>query len=83
MRVVIKPLVNMRPVTSFAVFVLILIANLPSSLQKGKEEKKKDIRDYSDADFERLYEQWEEDEEELPEDEKPEHLKVSLAHIQK
>ncbi|CAG4982945.1 unnamed protein product [Parnassius apollo] len=36
---------------------------------------KKDIRDFSDADMERLFDQWEEDEEPLPEDELPEHLR--------
>lgn len=36
---------------------------------------KKDIRDYTDADLERLYEQWEEDEEPLPEDEQPEYMR--------
>ncbi|XP_049842982.1 LDLR chaperone boca [Schistocerca gregaria] len=35
----------------------------------------KDIRDYNDADLERLFEQWEEDEEPLPEDELPEYLR--------
>lgn len=53
-------------------FVLLQIC---VSHQKEKVAPKKNIRDYSDADFERLYEQWEEDEEELPEDEKPEHLR--------
>lgn len=33
---------------------------------------KKDVRDYSDADLERLLEQWEEDEDPLPPDELPE-----------
>ena len=69
----------MRPVISSAVFVLILIANLPSSLQKGNEEK---IRyydaDYNDADYERSYEQWED--EQLSEDEKSQHLQVSRVH---
>lgn len=37
-----------------------------------KDWKKKDIKDYSDADLERLYDQWEEDEEPLPVDELPE-----------
>ena len=37
-----------------------------------KDWKKKDITDYTDADLERLYEQWEEDEEPLPVDELPE-----------
>ncbi|XP_046382681.1 LDLR chaperone boca [Ischnura elegans] len=36
---------------------------------------KKDIRDYSDADLERLLDQWDEDEEPLEEDELPEHLR--------
>ncbi|KAF5300503.1 hypothetical protein FQA39_LY02302, partial [Lamprigera yunnana] len=36
---------------------------------------KKDIRDYSDADLERLLDQWEEDEEPLEDDELPEHLR--------
>ncbi|XP_053687838.1 LDLR chaperone boca [Sabethes cyaneus] len=36
---------------------------------------KKDIRDYSDADLERLLDQWEEDEEPLEPDELPEHLR--------
>merc|ERR1711993_223178 len=34
--------------------------------------KKKNIRDYTDHDLEKLYEQWEEDEEDLPLDELPE-----------
>jgi len=37
-----------------------------------KDWKKKDPRDYSDADLERLLEQWDEDEEPLPIDELPE-----------
>lgn len=42
------------------------------------EWAKKDIRDYSDADLERLYDQWEEDDEDpLPPDELPEHLRPS------
>ncbi|XP_004932103.1 LDLR chaperone boca [Bombyx mandarina] len=40
---------------------------------------KKDIRDFSDADMERLLDQWEEDEEPLPEDELPEHLRKPPA----
>ena len=46
---------------------------------------KKDIRDYSDADLERLYEQWEEDEDPLEADELPEHKrpppKLDLSNI--
>ena len=36
---------------------------------------KKDIRDFSDADMERLFDQWEEKEEELPPEERPEHMR--------
>ncbi|KAK7067639.1 Chaperone for wingless signaling and trafficking of LDL receptor [Halocaridina rubra] len=47
--------------------------------KKSDEDKpawaKKDIRDYTDADMERLLDQWDEDEEPLPEDELPEHLR--------
>ncbi|EYC08517.1 hypothetical protein Y032_0065g3593 [Ancylostoma ceylanicum] len=65
--------------------VLILDAMVPSSpLQEPAKEtrspeskttkKKKDITSYSDADLERLYEQWEEnDDEKLDDDELPEH----------
>jgi len=59
-------------------FVGILILAWPLCSYGGKKEKvvpKKDIRDYTDAEIERLYDQWEEDEEELPEDEKPDYLK--------
>ncbi|XP_023292588.2 LDLR chaperone boca [Lucilia cuprina] len=39
------------------------------------EWAKKDIRDFNDADLERLLDQWEEDEEPLEPDELPEHLR--------
>ncbi|XP_028133896.1 LDLR chaperone boca [Diabrotica virgifera virgifera] len=39
------------------------------------EWAKKDIRDYTEADMERLLDQWEEDEEPLEPDELPEHLR--------
>jgi len=39
------------------------------------EWAKKDVRDFNDVDVERLLDQWEEDEEELPNDELPEHLR--------
>ena len=49
------------------------------SSKKGSDEssplRKKDIRDYNDADIERLYDQWEEDDEPLEDDELPEHLR--------
>lgn len=48
------------------------------SADKPKWAKKK-IQDYSDADLERLYDQWEEDDEPLPDDELPEHLRPAPA----
>ncbi|KAB7496055.1 LDLR chaperone boca [Armadillidium nasatum] len=59
----------------------LLILHLQNSFCKkfSEDEKpewaKKDIRDYSEADLERLLDQWEEDEEPLPPDELPEHLR--------
>ncbi|CRL03719.1 CLUMA_CG016323, isoform A [Clunio marinus] len=58
---------------------LILFTYLVSSKKTSKDEKpewaKKDIRDYTEADLERLLDQWEEDEEPLEPDELPEHLR--------
>ncbi|KAL7735403.1 hypothetical protein ACLKA6_019525 [Drosophila palustris] len=62
-------------------YLLLLLAIVPIVLSKKfkAEEKpewaKKDIRDYSEADLERLLDQWEEDEEPLEADELPEHLR--------
>ncbi|XP_016958179.1 LDLR chaperone boca [Drosophila biarmipes] len=71
--------------------ILLLLALAPLVLaKKFKEEEKpawakKDIRDYSEADLERLLDQWEEDEEPLEEDELPEHLrpqpKLDLSNL--
>ncbi|XP_052841652.1 LDLR chaperone boca [Drosophila gunungcola] len=71
--------------------ILILLALAPLVLaKKFKEEEKpawakKDIRDYSEADLERLLDQWEEDEEPLEADELPEHLrpqpKLDLSNL--
>jgi len=64
---------NSSAITLVAALICFLLS--PSLQIDNKAGKKKDIRDYTDADFEKLYDQWEEDEEELPEDEKPDHLK--------
>uniref|UniRef100_A0A1I7TSZ7 Mesoderm development candidate 2 n=1 Tax=Caenorhabditis tropicalis TaxID=1561998 RepID=A0A1I7TSZ7_9PELO len=54
------------------VFILLVTAHLVSTTDKPK--KKKDITSYTDADLEKLFDEWEEnDDEELEEDEKPEH----------
>merc|ERR1712107_258066 len=53
---------------SFALLIVIVWAK---DDDKGPP-KKKDIRDYNDRDLEKLYEQWEEDDEPLPVDELPE-----------
>nr|CAD7441319.1 unnamed protein product [Timema bartmani] len=64
-------------------FIVINLCLLVPSITYSKKIKgedkpswaKKDIRDYNDADLERLLDQWEEDEEPLEEDELPEHLR--------
>ncbi|CAH2096250.1 unnamed protein product [Euphydryas editha] len=59
-------------------YLIILLCICNCFCKKYKDEEKpawakKDIRDFSDADLERLYDQWEEDDEPLPEDEQPEY----------
>jgi len=64
------------------IFLAILICEIliaPVTCKKEGEKPawtKKDVRDYNDADLERLFEQWEEDEEPLEPDELPEHLRA-------
>ncbi|XP_059486926.1 LDLR chaperone boca [Neocloeon triangulifer] len=67
-------------------FVLICHCSSKKTQEKEKPDwAKKDIRDFSDADMERLLDQWEEDEEPLEEDELPEHLrpapKVDFSNV--
>lgn len=63
-------------------FIFLLVVNCIKIYSAKKSDDtnkpewaKKDIRDYSDADLERLLDQWEEDEEPLEPDELPEHLR--------
>ncbi|EAA09378.3 AGAP005081-PA [Anopheles gambiae str. PEST] len=63
-----------------ALAVLCLLFNSLTVAKKFKEGEKpswakKDIRDFNDADMERLLEQWEEDDDPLEPDELPEHLR--------
>ncbi|KAK4303294.1 hypothetical protein Pmani_024679 [Petrolisthes manimaculis] len=67
-----------------ALLLLVFLESYTFTLSEAKKSTeddtkpswaKKDIRDYSDADLERLLDQWDEDEEPLPEDELPEHLR--------
>ncbi|CAO4365903.1 unnamed protein product [Caenorhabditis nigoni] len=56
------------------VLVLLITIHLVLAVSKPK---KKDITSYTDADLEKLYDEWEEnDDEELEEDEKPEHKRT-------
>ncbi|KAH7696381.1 LDLR chaperone boca-like protein [Aphelenchoides avenae] len=56
--------------------VIVLLFAYSSLATDDKQKKKKDPRDFTDADIDRLYDEWEEnDEEPLPDDEKPEHLR--------
>ncbi|XP_046451904.1 LDLR chaperone boca-like isoform X1 [Daphnia pulex] len=65
------------------IVILLFAFNSLLLVNGGKKSKdgekpawaKKDIRDYSEADLERLLDQWDEDEEPLPNDELPEHLR--------
>ncbi|CAH1953478.1 unnamed protein product [Acanthoscelides obtectus] len=70
------------------VYITCLIATASAKKFKDNEKPewaKKDIRDFTEADMERLLEQWEEDDEPLEEDELPEHLrpmpKINLNEI--
>ncbi|XP_026479057.1 LDLR chaperone boca-like [Ctenocephalides felis] len=70
------------------IYGLLILCGVHSKKSKEGEKPKwaqKDIRDFSDADMERLLDQWEEDEEPLPEDELPEHLrpdpKIDISNI--
>ncbi|KAG8224420.1 hypothetical protein J437_LFUL001370 [Ladona fulva] len=74
-------------VTVLCVLTFLLFTSV-SFAKKTKEKPawaKKDIRDYSDADMERLLEQWDEDDEPLEDDELPEHLrpqpKIDLSKL--
>lgn len=64
-----------------ALCLVILCCALVQSKKSDPKNKpdwaKKDVRDYTEADLERLLDQWEEDEEPLEEDELPEHLRPS------
>jgi hypothetical protein len=71
----------MAEVRNLLILFLVISCSIISSIaddkktdKDGKEKptKKKDIRDYNDADVERIYDQWEEDEEPLEDDELPE-----------
>lgn len=60
------------------IFSCCVVVSAKKSDPKSKPEwAKKDIRDFSDADMERLLDQWDEDEEPLEADELPEHLRPS------
>jgi len=63
-----------------ALIVVSLICGGMSKKATGKDKPdwaKKDITDYTDADLERLLDQWDEDDEPLEPDELPEHLRPS------
>ncbi|CAL1528141.1 unnamed protein product [Lymnaea stagnalis] len=79
---------------SFMILVVLFLFCFVNGKKDSKKEKsdesekwkKKDVRDYNDVDLERLYEQWEEaDEDELEEDELPdwkkEPPKIDLSNI--
>lgn len=68
----------------FLVFQLIFVSSV--AVNESNSKKKKDIRDFTDADIERLYEEWEEnDEDVIPDDEKTDYEKprpdISIAEL--
>ncbi|XP_055836553.1 LDLR chaperone boca [Episyrphus balteatus] len=73
------------------IIIILLLITVPAILAKKSDENskpewaKKDIRDFNDADMERLLEQWEEDDDPLEPDELPEHLrpqpKIDLSKL--
>ncbi|XP_075549805.1 LDLR chaperone boca isoform X1 [Dermacentor variabilis] len=67
----------MRQLLFAAAFaVLFAVSTAKKSKESAKPDwAKKDVRDFNDADLERLYEQWEEDEEPLEPDELPEYMR--------
>lgn len=69
----------MKNTTQLCFFLIVIgcvVVQTKKSDPKNKPDwAKKDIRDYNEADLERLLDQWEEDEEPLEDDELPEHLR--------
>jgi len=60
-------------IQGFIALILVIVCSIKAENEDPKNSwKKKNIRDYTDHDLEKLYEQWEEDEEPLPVDELPE-----------
>lgn len=58
------------------IFIIQLIIVSAICVDNSKPKKKKDVRDFNDADIEKLFEEWEEnDEDVIPEDEKPDYEK--------
>lgn len=69
--------VNQQLIITAVIVTVHLVVVLCKKEYKGEKPAwaKKDVRDYTDADLERLFDQWEEDEEPLEPDELPEHLR--------
>ncbi|XP_025080642.1 LRP chaperone MESD-like [Pomacea canaliculata] len=66
---------RLRCLLILLVVLQVVLSQKKDDLKEKRDEKwkKKDVRDYSDADVERLYDQWEEtDDDELEPDELPE-----------
>ncbi|CAL7938943.1 unnamed protein product [Xylocopa violacea] len=67
-----------REIIICGIFLIIHVnANNNAKSDKKKSWRDKDIRDMTDADLERLLDQWEENDEPLEPDELPEHLRPS------
>lgn len=67
----------MKLLIGLLLIVPIVIVVCCDEAKEKPDWAKKDIRDYNDADMERLFDQWEEDDEPLPDDELPLHKRKS------
>lgn len=75
----------MCPSSVAKISLVLLLLAVTVSGEKERIKINKDISDFNDVDMERLYEQWEQDDEPLEPDELPEHLrgppKIDLASL--
>ncbi|XP_012266789.2 LDLR chaperone boca [Athalia rosae] len=69
----------MKGILGLGLIILLCLTTNASKSKSGEKPSwaKKDIRDYTDADMERLLDQWEEGDDPLEPDELPEHLRPS------
>ena len=65
----------------YFIIALIILRDSISKSPDDKIKKKKDIRDYTDAEIEKLYDQWEENDESEPDDEVPQNANLDIDSL--